>query len=348
MTSLFARLKRSPVRDLTVEVLYGAGLTRPDCVHRGRMCSVSLHRVLPEERLAHYPIPAIAVTPQELRWLLGFFKQHFDCVTLQHGHEILSSGTRRRRPLLAITFDDGQLDNFTHARAVLEEYGLKATFFVPTDGVFHGATLWHDRLGYAAAHLISTSPARVGGWAARLGVETRQAHLASAWVQAAKRFSPAERDTLVHDVETEAGGSRVPSWDGFMTVEQLRTLQQEGHEVGSHSVSHELLPACHDDRLEREVRASKAVLESALDHEVSSFCYPNGSVDARVAGAVRDAGYARAATTAWGNFRGSHDPFLLPRIDMEPAHSRDRRGALSAAQVAYRMSPFHPRFEVGP
>jgi peptidoglycan/xylan/chitin deacetylase (PgdA/CDA1 family) len=312
------------------------------------MCAVSLHRVLPEEKLRSYPIPGIAATPEDLRWLLDYFTRHFECTTVRDGHERLLAGERPERPLLAVTFDDGQLDNFEHGLPVLQEFGVKATFCVPTDGALRGATLWHDRMGFAAAWLIAQRPEQAASWAQRLALGARASSQASAWVEAAKDLSTEERDRLVRELEADAGGSKVPSWDGFMDEDQLRRLEREGHEVASHSVSHELLPLCHDDQLEREVRVSKRLLEEVLGREVTTFCYPNGSVDERVARAVRDAGYQRAITTAWGHFSAAWDRYLLPRIDMEPEYSRNRAGELSPAQVAYRMSRFHPRFEAAP
>lgn len=308
------------------------------------MCAVSLHRVLHEAHLRDYPIPEIAATPDELRWLLDYFAAHFTCTTLREGHARLLAGEVPEKPFLAVTFDDGQLDNYVVAKPVLDERGVKATFCVPTEGVDHDATLWHDRLGFAALRLLRSGSPRVNHWLERLALDAGRGKLASEWVQAAKGLTTDERAVLVADIERDAGGNARPEWDGFMSWDQLRALEREGHEVASHSVSHELLPSCTDERLRSEVAESKRILETKLEREVSTFCYPNGSVDARVARAVADSGYRRAATTEWGAITAGRDAFWLPRIDMEPAYSRDRKGRLSGAQVAYRMSRFHPRY----
>jgi peptidoglycan/xylan/chitin deacetylase (PgdA/CDA1 family) len=46
---------------------------------------------------------------------------------------------------LAITFDDGYLDNFENARPVLEKLSLPATFFVVTDWMGTDVVPWWDR-----------------------------------------------------------------------------------------------------------------------------------------------------------------------------------------------------------
>jgi len=72
-----------------------------------------------------------------------FFRRHFNVVSLPELVTKIERGERLRRTL-AITFDDGYLDNYENAAPVLERYGLPATFFVVTEWV--GSTIvpwWH-------------------------------------------------------------------------------------------------------------------------------------------------------------------------------------------------------------
>jgi len=73
-----------------------------------------------------------------------FFKRRFDVVPLR---EIVSR-LERNRPVdgcLAITFDDGYLDNFVNARPVLEDLSLPATFFVVSQWIGTDTWPWWDR-----------------------------------------------------------------------------------------------------------------------------------------------------------------------------------------------------------
>lgn len=58
-----------------------------------------------------------------------FFKRHFRVIRLRDLVEKLERGVELNREL-AITFDDGYLDNFENAAPVLERLSLPATFFV--------------------------------------------------------------------------------------------------------------------------------------------------------------------------------------------------------------------------
>ena len=83
----------------------------------------------------------------------------------------------------------------------------------------------------------------------------------------------------------------------FLTVPQLRVLEQRGIEIGSHTVTHADLPALDNTGALKELRVSKLTLERAVGHPVRWFAYPYGSYDARIAALVRRAGYKLAVTT---------------------------------------------------
>lgn len=93
-----------------------------------------------------------------------------------------------------------------------------------------------------------------------------------------------------------------------LTWEEIRGLASDGWEIGSHTCSHPHLEEVPDDRLDAELRQSKAVLEEQVGQECASIAYPYGSVDARVEGAARAAGY-----------RGAGD---IPRVLYRPRAMR--------------------------
>ena len=125
-----------------------------------------------------------------------------------------------------------------------------------------------------------------------------------------------------------------------MSWNQLRGLAHRGHEVGSHTLSHAILPLVDDSQLEEEVSGSKTRLEQHLGVACESFCYPDGDTDDRVVEAVRRAGYARAVGTRRGpNDRGT-DRMRLARYDLQGRHFRSRSGELSQARLALCLSPY--------
>jgi peptidoglycan/xylan/chitin deacetylase (PgdA/CDA1 family) len=73
-----------------------------------------------------------------------FFRTNFDVVSLS---EIVSRLERREAlaGAIAITFDDGYLDNYEVAAPILQSLGLPATFFVVTQYMGSDTVAWWDR-----------------------------------------------------------------------------------------------------------------------------------------------------------------------------------------------------------
>jgi peptidoglycan/xylan/chitin deacetylase (PgdA/CDA1 family) len=74
---------------------------------------------------------------------MEFVKTNYRVVRLSDGVRMLQTG-RTREKLLAITFDDGYLDNATAAAPILKALGLPATFFVSTEMIGGGRPFPHD------------------------------------------------------------------------------------------------------------------------------------------------------------------------------------------------------------
>lgn len=303
-----------------------------------RLFIATFHRVLPEVQLREYPLPGLAVTPSQFDWYLRFFKQNFDCMRLDQAWRELAFGKERVKPLLAVTFDDGQLDNYLHAAPILDKHGVAGTFFVPVEAIQTQALLWHDRMAYSVQKLLRDQPQ--ASLLDELGVigmgstdTLRQA------VRNSKRWNHDQRLDWIARAERIALNA-VPNWDGLMTWDHLRELVRNGHEIGSHSFSHALLDQCDSRQLDIEVLQSRRSLQEALDVDVLSFCYPNGNTDARVASIVAGAGYHLAVTTHWGSNNAADSSFMLKRHDMVASNSMSRCGELSERRLRQRMLGF--------
>ncbi|OFX18782.1 MAG: hypothetical protein A2V77_16195 [Anaeromyxobacter sp. RBG_16_69_14] len=74
----------------------------------------------------------------------------------------------------------------------------------------------------------------------------------------------------------------------YLTVDQAKGLVADGHEIGSHTVSHPDLTTLSDAKLMRELADSQSALVAALGVEdVQSFASPYGAYDQRVLDAIK-------------------------------------------------------------
>ncbi len=347
---LKSRMVRAWIQDSLSAVLYGVGLTKFARTSRDQLTIVTFHRVLPASQLSAYPIRSIAVTPDELRWVIEALTPHFVCAPLRDAARMWRRGDCVKPPL-AVTFDDGQLDNFVHARPVLAALGVKATFFATVQGAETRDLLWHDKMAYAFVHMLGRRDSHVGGleelWGAfdqSLSTELRCAndrHAAAARaVESAKSWSSTRRRDWLAVAEA-ALGNVVPTWDGMMSASELRTMAEEGHEIGCHSRSHDILPNLDDATLQDEIVGSKAALEAMTGQPCVTFCYPNGDYDGRCAKLVGDQ-YEFGVTTRWGVNAPSAENPTLSRIDIVANNLGSRSGTLSLPKLAWKMSSLYP------
>ena len=288
---------RALVRDTCGHVLSLSGVTAPAARLRRRLSIITFHRVLTEPQRQLYPLPGLAITPEELDAYLKYATRHFRCLSLTSALDRWAQDSSSDPPLLAITFDDGQLDNYQNALPILERNGVTASFYVPSQILEDPSPLWHDALATSIAQLTSrlaintpiSAPSlreEAGDLLAELHSVPGHGHLAShtaveTALEATKQWSPAQRTNWILRAQTLLPRPAILCWDGFMNVEQMKDLIARGHEIGSHSHSHALLPQCSAEQLLTETVGSKLKLESALGAPITTFCYPNGSTDQR-------------------------------------------------------------------
>jgi len=241
-----------------------------------------------------------AALSEQLRYL----QAHYTIVPLSAIERHLVEGDPLPSSSAAITIDDGYRDAYEVAFPILRRYGARATLFAATDFVDGADWLWTDKLRYVETRL--PQPGRFS--AALLNEEL-------------KRVPAGERRLRIAAIARESGvalpASPPPDCQP-MTWSQAREMDAAGVEIGSHTVTHPILPLMTGDEIARELHDSRSRLETELDRPVTAFCYPNGDYDARVRYEVERAGYRVAVTTKPGlNGDGTVDPLALERIHTE-------------------------------
>jgi len=106
---------------------------------------------------------------------------------------------------------------------------------------------------------------------------------------------------------------RFSGWDVYPTKkhlnkEQIRIISDNGHEIGSHTLTHANLPYLRDKDLDTELKRSKEILEDITSKPVTSISFPHGSWNQRVWEKAKAAGYT-AATLYRGHNNAQSDQF---------------------------------------
>jgi peptidoglycan/xylan/chitin deacetylase (PgdA/CDA1 family) len=229
---------------------------------------------------------------------------------------------------VAVTFDDGYLDNFVQASPVLTEFAVPATFFIATGGVDDDREFWWDaleRVFFRSTALPTTLqidlPEGVEAFATATPEERLNAH---ATIYRALVGKPAH-------VRDEAIGALL-GWSGLppgpdvprqrMDRREIVALAgREGHDVGAHTVEHLLLPQQSREVQRQEIEQSKQALQLLLGRPVNAFAYPFGAFDDETVNIVRDVSFKLAVTCESQCVERGAKPLQLPRLEVTSGHS---------------------------
>lgn len=256
---------------------------------------------------------------------LEYLTQHYRILPLSEIADCLATGRTLPPSTAAITIDDGYRDFYEVAFPLLLKYRVPATLFVATDFVDQKSWLWTDKMRFLTARTPASEViAMLKGRTQRFALTDHLSRL-----RAADKINTSLK-TLPNDQKEETIKRIAATLDvlvppipphefGAINWAQAREMDAEGIEIGSHTVTHPIMPNVTDDEaLLYELTASKARLEEMLGRQVPLFCYPNGRSDARVQRATASAGY-RCAVTNLPGMNTTHTPLLaLRRICPQP------------------------------
>lgn len=109
------------------------------------------------------------------------------------------------------------------------------------------------------------------------------------------------------------------AWPGYVTWQDLISLQDKGWEIGSHSWNHVHLDELNAKQLKKELKDSKIFLETFIPNTfktVDTFSYPNGVYDEKIVLALKKYGYLGAVTGDKGVNTKDTNPYMLHRINI--------------------------------
>jgi peptidoglycan/xylan/chitin deacetylase (PgdA/CDA1 family) len=299
---------------------------------------------------------SLSVTPKHFEEHLEILGKYGRPLSHQELLEAFRNGKLARRSVV-LTFDDGYADNLYNARPLLERYDITATVFVTTGQIGKKREFWWDeleRLLLQPGTLPEVLQLKINGknhlW--RLGEASYYSEEACSqhrhWRAGEK--PPNFRHGLYHALWQllqplpEGDQQRVLdellAWGGAeqeirathrtLSGEEVLALGRDNLvEIGSHTVTHPLLPALPISLQRDEVRQSKVTLEEILGRPVRSFAYPYGAYTAETVSVVREAGFDCAFSTVDGVVGQGTDRYQLPRVEVQDWDGEEFRRKLS-------------------
>ena len=311
----------------------------------GSVNILAYHRVVADivkaENESYY---GLVVSSETFRRHCELLHKAFDVVSLETAMYFLSGERQVKRPLAVITFDDGYLDFYEEAFPILNEFGLSAMVFLPTNSIGQDKPLAHDRLFWLLKQVFEKSipiensllKAGLDGKTAREFAATKnRLKLTEAMV-----YLPNDlREKVIVELEKELGDFGIyPREYRLLDWEQAREMARKGISFGGHTANHVVLPLEDESAIENEIFSSKQELERQLNREIVSFAYPNGEYNAKIRQIIANARYKIAVTTEKRINRQGADLLALGRISLCEESTRGITGGYSPKVAALRLN----------
>jgi peptidoglycan/xylan/chitin deacetylase (PgdA/CDA1 family) len=286
------------------------------------------HRVSPVRDLLWNPM-----TPELFEKIITYLKKNYEPVQLE---KTLLSQTKPsgKKPLCAITFDDGYKDFIEYAFPILVKHNIPSSMYVVTDCVDQNIPPWT----YIINHLfINTSKLSINLDLSMYPPSLQQRE----WINKeerilyAKKLSPYlkqidynEKQLLYQQIKEQFNDVDLPK-GLMMSWQDIKEIQNNGCEIGSHSCSHPLLAnKTNVDEIRKEISESGKKIHEEIGKFPTTFSYPFGNYNDKVISIAKEEGYKMGVAVRSCTYESQkHNIFEIPRIELydEPYYKSKMR-----------------------
>lgn len=205
----------------------------------------------------------VATFRQQLSWI----QQHFTIVRIDSLVDQFQANTIAK-PMAAITFDDGYRSHIDLVKPILDEFHIKAAFYVSSAHLTNDY-YWHDLVETFCQH---SSAEQQNALTAVLHSVTPKP--CSSLIESIKYLSLADRDLVLSSINEFT--KPLMQERLLMNSAEVLALAADGHLIGGHTLNHPILALESDETCFHEINDDLQALETLLKQKITSFAYPNG------------------------------------------------------------------------
>jgi peptidoglycan/xylan/chitin deacetylase (PgdA/CDA1 family) len=256
---------------------------------------------------------------------IAYFKRNFQMISMDEVVSHMKLGKGFRRPSIAITFDDGYLDNYTLAYPVLKKHAVTATIYITTGLIGTPDKIWTEKIGLA---FLETKKDYFN-FSTILGDITVPIKTMEEKEQAYSKVSKAlklrpddERRELVQvlfeKLEVNEKSGRHFEERMMLNWDEIQEMRKDGITIGSHSHTHPILSRMPIQKAKDEILNSKKIAEKNVDTKVRHFSFPNGREEdfsEELRDYCREIGFESICSVIYGtNDASEGNAFALKRV----------------------------------
>jgi peptidoglycan/xylan/chitin deacetylase (PgdA/CDA1 family) len=254
---------------------------------------------------------------------IQFLVENFNCISLKKLKENIKKNRVEPHSII-LTFDDGFANNYSVAVPTLKKYNVDATVFVSSGLLDTPNFIWNDLIPIM---LEKTSRLKLiyKGKGIPIKILQEKEYARNVIISDLKLKNKKDIQDVIDDLKKQLdindevlfGDSELHACYGMLSRKQVKEMHLSGLiEIGSHGMNHYILSRLSEEEAWFEVAASKKLLEKIIGEKVTSYAYPNGTVNdfSEVHRTLLvKAGYDTALTTIAARVPQKADLLQLPR-----------------------------------
>ncbi len=220
-----------------------------------------------------YPSKTPAMFEEDLRHL----KQHYRPVS----YEAVISYFEGKKPLppnaVLVTFDDGYAECFSMVQPLLKKHEIPCVFFLVSDLIDNRRMFYRNKYSLCAERLLELRASDTEKLSAfirgRYGPSLADRKEIAAWLRSLQLSDEPALDAVCAHLGIDVEGTLRESTP-YLTVEQVRSLSNEGFTIGAHSKSHPKFEHLHDDEIKAEISESVEAVKAWTGAGQVPFAFP--------------------------------------------------------------------------
>jgi len=259
--------------------------------------------------------------PNRFKFILQYVQKKYTVLPLL---EILDTKPVTKKPLAAISFDDGYRDFIDYSIPIMDDLGIPSSIYVVTDCITNQSPTWTFALDYLFFNTRQVQihwtlePDFLPEQFRKNTFVNRQELIAycQKLKQHIKKIPDEKRKLLLEDIRNSFNDVSLPG-NLMMDWQQIKQLMNAGVEVGSHTVTHPPLTTVTNVELHRELQNSRLAFFNNTGICPRVISYPVGSYNQQVKDAAVKAGYDYGLAVNQRIYKSQvHDDFEIPRIEL--------------------------------
>ncbi len=259
-----------------------------------------------------------------------YFKKNFEILSLAEiFHNSKKHSTSKNTKSLAITFDDGYLNNFSNAFPVLSSLNLPATIFVTGQSIINPTLpLWYDLLDILSSQIEWKKLREEIQLLFVEKIDLSKYEDYSTFKNYIKTTNPQTKNKLltllnVSKLASETFQNCDSEYWQLMKPEHLKSISTSKLiEIGSHGHTHSNLDILNETDLKVELSEPKKMLGELIGKEIESIAFPDGAYNERVKTESRYL-YNRLLAVILKNENEKAEGDILPRLSISNTTTTD-------------------------